>query len=273
MTKGVFKSEAEMCAVFCDYVRAHAPEWTPYPETGDFDILLVHESGYQIGVEAKLRLNAEVLVQASKGRLLTCGPDFRAVLVPGGHQSAFKKLARTLGIQVILANGIPETGKANILRPSRDGFGRVYQRAFEPLPPNIDSLARGDWAASKWREYAIEDRLEVPEYVPDVTPGRPAPVKLSKWKIKAIKAVILLRTRGYITTTQFRELGLYPQLFVDRQQVQRVRRGVYAPLNLPDLQKIHPENYAQILADRPKWEAKLSDLPEDLKREAFGGND
>ncbi|MBA4913889.1 hypothetical protein H2N59_12065 [Pseudomonas aeruginosa] len=48
------QSEAELCAAFIDEFN-RVPGWTCYPETAGFDILVVHEDGRQIGVEAKLQ--------------------------------------------------------------------------------------------------------------------------------------------------------------------------------------------------------------------------
>ena len=58
MTAG-FAKESDLCAAFL----ASLPEgWTAYPETAGFDILLGREvDGFQIGIQAKLRLNAKVI--------------------------------------------------------------------------------------------------------------------------------------------------------------------------------------------------------------------
>jgi hypothetical protein len=75
-------------AVLCDYFIAEANAvagWTCYPETGGFDVLLVHDSGRQIGVEAKLQLNTKVAEQVLPHH--SCyttgnpGPDHRVVIV------------------------------------------------------------------------------------------------------------------------------------------------------------------------------------------------
>ncbi|TIU81425.1 MAG: hypothetical protein E5W01_20510, partial [Mesorhizobium sp.] len=63
--KAVFESEAALCAAF---IARLPKDWTAYPETAGFDILLVRGAdGAQIGVEAKMTLNAKVLMQAVEG--------------------------------------------------------------------------------------------------------------------------------------------------------------------------------------------------------------
>ena len=81
-----FAREADLCSTFLALVP---DSWLVYAETGGFDILLVRkEDGFQIGVQAKLRLNAKVVCQALEtGRasaITNPNPDCRAVLVPKG---------------------------------------------------------------------------------------------------------------------------------------------------------------------------------------------
>lgn len=67
-----FAKESDLCAAFIAAVSRPAERyeierdrWVVYPETADFDILLRREAdGAQIGIEAKLRLNAYVVSQA-----------------------------------------------------------------------------------------------------------------------------------------------------------------------------------------------------------------
>ncbi|MCF5956408.1 hypothetical protein L2236_24665, partial [Xanthomonas perforans] len=79
--KALFKTEAQLCEVFIRDMNAQAG-WTCYPETAGFDILAVHDSGRQIGIEAKLALNAKVADQILpadyEARYETQGPDHRA---------------------------------------------------------------------------------------------------------------------------------------------------------------------------------------------------
>ncbi|QAU22568.1 hypothetical protein EO087_00090 [Dyella sp. M7H15-1] len=61
--KALFPDEASLCDIFIRDMRAMGG-WTIYPETADFGILLVRDAtGHQLGVEAKLQLNAKVASQ------------------------------------------------------------------------------------------------------------------------------------------------------------------------------------------------------------------
>jgi hypothetical protein len=93
----IFTKEVDLCKAF---IETLPKGWTNYNETGGYDILLVHdETGFQIGVEAKLRLNAKVICQAMSGLNSVydhSGPDCRAVLVPSGvNLQQFKILVVT----------------------------------------------------------------------------------------------------------------------------------------------------------------------------------
>lgn len=59
-------------SVLCDlFIEAFdkIDGWTCYPEGAGFDVLVVHEDGRQIGVEAKLSLNAKVCEAHAAGGL------------------------------------------------------------------------------------------------------------------------------------------------------------------------------------------------------------
>ena len=87
-----FPKETDLCAAF---IAAVPKDWLCYAETGGWDILLVRRNdGCQIGVEAKLRLNAEVLCQAAEAWYQPDqGPDYRAVLIPAGANNKLSGLA------------------------------------------------------------------------------------------------------------------------------------------------------------------------------------
>lgn len=177
-----FKTEAELCAAYIEWVIAHG--WTPYAETEGWDILLAHPDGTQIGIQAKLRFNLNVLQQAVENSLgwSATGPDFRAILVPedqGSHD-----LCDALGLTLI--------------RP-RINFNRKPD--FEP-----DLTKRSAWR--KWHYCNPEKRHELPAYVPDVAAGVPAPAQLTTWKIGALRISALLELRGYVTREDFRYAGI-----------------------------------------------------------------
>src|SRR3990167_2830014 len=95
----LYRSEAEMCAQFMAEIGEN---WIAYPETGDFDILLSRKiDGFQIGVEAKLRLGTAVINQALESWWANdYAPDCRAVLVPQGDDGGFARIAAYIGFTI-----------------------------------------------------------------------------------------------------------------------------------------------------------------------------
>jgi hypothetical protein len=85
--KALFPTEAALCDTFAQDLQEQGG-WTICPETAGFDLLCVRDdTGHQLGVEAKLSLNAKVADQILPSDFMGCregvpGPDFRAVLVP-----------------------------------------------------------------------------------------------------------------------------------------------------------------------------------------------
>ena len=78
-----FATEADLCASFISWAEPQG--WVAYPEWADFDILLVHNDGTQIGVQAKLKFNLQVLSQIAADSAwwpTKVGPDYLAILVP-----------------------------------------------------------------------------------------------------------------------------------------------------------------------------------------------
>lgn len=168
-----FATEAALCAAFIAWARGRG--WVPYAETAGWDVLLVAPDGTQIGVQAKLRLNLKVVAQALDdhwAHLQPEGPDFRAVLVPWSTavSEGAGTICAALGLQVIAQRG-------------RD--------------PDLDFCTR-------WHYWAPERRIVLPDYVPDVVAGSPAPVQLTKWKVAALRLFARLQIRGYLTRADFR---------------------------------------------------------------------
>jgi hypothetical protein len=64
MKEKSFASEAELVETFCGLIsHKNAPVWTQYHETAGWDLLLVNPAGVQIGIEAKLSLNATMIAK------------------------------------------------------------------------------------------------------------------------------------------------------------------------------------------------------------------
>lgn len=217
-----FGSETALCDAFA--ARARATGWAVYPETGGWDLLLVWtgeapvpspacekadaflsvsffskireiveeydgklEAGMQLGIQAKLRANVDVLHQAVNGaEAHWAGPDFRGVLVPNTSE-AFNAIASHLGLHVYVED---------------DREKMVYT-------PDV-----------KWRAKA---RVWVPPVVPSWSGGGKSPRTLSAWRVGALKICGLLRLRGWVTKAEFKEAGIEHRSWVSREWIKGER--------------------------------------------------
>lgn len=238
-----FATEAALCAAFLADIP---PLWTAYAETEGWDILLVRKAdGFQIGVQAKLRLNAHVIAQAleewGSWSADRAGPDCRAILVPEAGAAGFEVIAVYIGLTVI-----------RMQSPTSYRSPWEVRRYSPPLPGERGDESTGD---TTWHEWAPMKRHKLPEYVPDVPAGAPSPRLLSQWKIKAIKVAITVERRGYITRADFKHLAF------DHRRLLAPGLGWLTPGEngyvrsrlMPDLKKLHPRAYDQIAADFGKW--------------------
>lgn len=235
MSAAPWKTEAEMVADFAEWVKEAG--WVPYAETAGWDILLVRPAdGFQIGVEAKLALNVTVVAQCldrSEG-WRGVGPDCRAVLVPECKANAdLLRITQHLAITVITGRDL------RIHKPLR-------------FSPRLPELENGYWDEA-WPERCPEVRHPLPEYVPDVCGGRPCPVQLTEWKIKAIKAAILLEARGSINRADLVALGLSPARWLNGWLRSNGAGEFVATSDMPDFKLQHPTNWEQIDDDFAKW--------------------
>lgn len=261
-----FKTEADLCAAFLSCVPA---TWQAYPESCGYDIVLAHkETGAQIGLEAKLTLNAKVLVQVTSEREYAWGPDFRAVLV-GKVVAENAILAKRLGLKILTVS------------PRHDprGFSRVSPREYPDgqwcvgnggdwLPEFSEyKLGRSTswWSRNEWEDEAPVERLRLPEYVPQVAAGVPAPVKLTDWMIQAIRMCITVERIGTVSRKHFQDLRLHQSRWSEGRWLEKAEtRGFWkAGRNFPGprFRALHPVSYAQIEADWPIWGAKLTPPP------------
>lgn len=241
----LFTSEAALCAAFLAEATKDGA-WRAYPETAGFDILMVRAvDGAQIGIEAKLVLNAKVVAQALPDGLhynaAAIGPDFRAVLVPDGkvRGEGLGRICAALGITVITFRGTPPRG--------------VYFDPFAPGLPRVGSVA-DDYYNHSWHEWAPQTRCELPDYVPDVAAGASAPIALTDWKVRAIKLAVLLEERP-VTRSDFKALGLSPSRWTDpfTGWLEKTASGYLRGAGMPNFQAQHPRNYAEIKADKAIW--------------------
>lgn len=232
-----FAKETDLCAHFLGGIKKG---WTAFAETAGWDILLVREKdGFQIGIEAKLRLNAEVLCQAAEGAwdVGNAGPDCRAVLVPfNSSTGGLGRLAAYIGITII-----------GVFQPT--GCASYGGRRFDPSLPEDDI-----WRSGQWFEWCPRRRHALPEYVPDVAAGASSPIRLTKWKIAAIKILVTIEKRGFVTRMDFKHHGIDHRRWICARGWLDVRGGHYVACHrTPALKTDHPLVYAQIAAEADKW--------------------
>ena len=246
MTKSFFTKETDLCRAFIEAVPV---EWIAYPETGGFDILLVRkEDGFQIGVEAKLKLNAKVISQAAEDAghwyATRPGPDCRAVLIPDSVGSELAGLCRFIGLEVIR------------MRPAEEQS--VYKRyrlsSFYPSLPTSRNYSGRDWY-----EFAPSQRIAVPEFVPDVIAGSSSPIQLTPWKVKAIKIAVTLEKRGFVTRDDFKHFQISMSRWTVPGAGWLIKNGsggwIQGP-KYPDFRLQHPINYGQIEEKFEVWKRK-----------------
>lgn len=181
---GMFGSEAELCERMMTVAREACHV---HPETADWDVLLVQPStGMQVGVQAKLRANLEVLAQAlPRGNgSKEVGPDVRAVLVPTAAWP-FVSIAGRLGVHVFQGDLI-----------STDEIRAAFRTGH-----------RWPYSSREW----------VPEHEVIAPAGTAAPKRVTKWKLSAVKLCLVVRSRGYATPADFRELKLDDKWWFDRR--------------------------------------------------------
>lgn len=253
--KEQFNTEAALVAAFIEGVKADRVfDYDIYPETGGFDLLLVQRgTGIQIGIEAKLSLNNKVVAQAlgdNDGSYGMSGPDYRAVLVPhGGIQSSISPICHAIGLTILSVNNAYPDAK------------KPHWRVYKTFP---NEMASGCWSLRGWHPWCPIERIKLPDYVPDVKAGVPSPIVLTEWKIKAIKLMIILERRGYVTRRDMRVLDISPTRWTDAYHgmlTPSAERGGYmACKRTPDFRKMHPQNYPQIEADIAEWSKGLDSL-------------
>lgn len=179
----VFKTEAALCAAFIEWAGKH-PGVQCFAEWWGWDILLVYPDGFQLGIQAKLRLNAEVIGQALPSDFSwECkdpGPDYRAVLVPDAKAPLWT-MAEHLGLIVFRADS--------------------YRGGFSP---------RLVEARRTWVDWNPAKRLDLPPVPTDAIAGSPCPVTLTHWKLGALAVLAELEVKGTIRTRRMKELGVNP---------------------------------------------------------------
>lgn len=248
------KSEAEMCSRFISIIP---PEWIVYPETGGFDMLLVRkDDGFQIGVEAKLKLNAKVISQAEEERssysVLRPGPDCRAVLVPEDCGMDLMYLCGLLGLEVIKFK--PKYSEEYATEYfGRHRIGSGFKDSFYPQLPSIRETNNSD----EWYEFAPNERISLPEMIPDCGAGNPAPLTLTYWKIQSMKICITDLKRGFVTRTDFKYFNVSMPRWTQFGLAAWLKNNGDGTFNItdraPDFKKQHPKNWEELLEKYDEW--------------------
>jgi hypothetical protein len=214
-----FELETELCAAFIDDATKRG--WTCYPETAGFDILCVNQGGFQLGIQAKLKLNWKVIEQIIPNDTWPrAAPHHLGVLVPDGNPLIANILRRCAGIEVF---------------------------HFEP------------WSKTFFWPCFFEDQnpkklCAIPDYIPDVEAGASAPRTLSPWKIQALRIIADCETAGFVTRANFRTRRIDMRRWTQSGWLKPVGNGKWV-LGDVDFHTLHPTVYAKILDEvNPKPE-------------------
>lgn len=260
--KALVPTEAALCAAFIDDVR-RVGGWTVYPETAGFDILCVYDkTGHQLGIEAKLQLNAKVAEQITPGpsswAVGGAGPDFRAVLVPTVTEAnaGIATLLGIVGVMVFRPCWAYERGSrygSEMPGPGRQfpTFIHLFSHNGWPHRPyDPEAGATGDCGAPAWFDWNPSRRCALPEIVPTVAAGVPSPTQLTQWKIGALRVLAELEVEGFITAAGVRAYGIDARRFCATDGwLQQLGGGRWGRGRVPAFDQQHPEAYAQVLSE------------------------
>lgn len=251
--KELIPTETALCAIFIAEFNAQ-PGWVCYPETGGFDILAVHESGRQIGVEAKLVLNAKVAEQIipadSWHRYAKDGPDHRLVIVRSITEAnaGIARLLKMLGVPV----WAPRCGYDYDRVTGSSSLGAYFdlRRRLEEDQRAADPADGRFWfARTAFFDWNPPARVPLPPCIPEVPAGVPCPVQLTPWKQAAIRVLARLRVQGSITAKEIVEEGCSASTWTQRWLVRHSVRGHWVESDqMPTFDVQHPDMYAIALA-------------------------
>lgn len=178
-----FASEAALCELLREVATSMG--WVFYPETGGWDAILVLPDETQIGIQAKLRANVDVLAQALIP-LRRVGPDVHAVLVPT-CSIAFRDVADGLGVLVIDGSSLRATSRMI------EWAGAGYLEAVVRRAP---------------RSVHLPGRCWLPPFVPTGPAGVPAPRSVSPWRVAAAKLCAAIREGLEPTNAEIAAYGM-----------------------------------------------------------------
>lgn len=232
----LYATESHLCDALVENLRNRG-DVAAHPEVDGWDLLLVVPAALvarwwlidiatedlRVGVEAKLRPGLPLLAQVLGRLRWGRRPDAAVLLVPDRSRHLVE-VAAALELAVWTPSGHHNPPS---LLPT-DGRQRTEPPSFE---------------------------------VPHLRPGQPSPRVLTPWREKAIRLSLRLRDRGFVTSADFRELGISPRwwtgpggvLVRDGEDEKRRRRFVACPgVTLPD---VGWEAVAEQIRDRDRGAA------------------
>jgi hypothetical protein len=226
-----YASEAALCSAFIAWVARTAPDVTCYAEWAGWDILLVYPEGFQIGIQAKLRLNAKVVEQSSPSFYDDAdqGPDYRGVLVPA--RNGLSEIVHRLGLVEFWP----------YMNDYRSGLPQFAPELREPYGKGrIDA---------NWLDWNPKTRHPLPPTLTDAVAGSSAPVSLTTWKLRALAVLAELDLRGVITTKRVRQIGCDPRRWLQQHWLlPGEKRGDWIRgEKCPSFDLQHPQAYAHVL--------------------------
>ncbi|MEC4242144.1 hypothetical protein [Pseudomonas sp. DSV-1] len=238
------KKESELCDIFIREFN-NLDGWICYPEAAGFDVLAVHQDGRQIGVEAKIALNAKVADQIlpwhGNDYYERPGPDHRLVIVSRitDASAGIAKMLERQGVRVIQP------------RISRTVRGDEFTFQLEHQLVATENRNRVHCAEPFLFDWNPSERCRVPILATNLPAGVPSPIKLTPWKESALIVVALLRKQGFITSKQIAARGISAHAWTQAQTGKNAWlakgdiRGQWVETeHLPPFDKQHPDVYA-----------------------------
>lgn len=243
-----FAKESELCDLLMREFNA-VDGWVCYPEACGFDVLVVNRDGRQIGVQAKLSLNAKVADQILPGHgddlYGRPGPDHRLVVVAKitNASAGIAKMLNRLGVKVLAPR---ESWQ-------RTGYEHTLDIDFHLL--KHERAAHG--TVEKMFDWFPAERCKPPAIVTQLPAGVPSPVMLTPWKECALRVVALMRLQGYVTVRQIAKLGIGTSAWTQPASTEKPawlamgnRRGEWVETeHMPAFDKQHPELYEVVVRE------------------------
>lgn len=112
-----------------------------------------------------------------------------------------------LGVQVLVPDSCIGRWK---MEPGQQIQREVHRHGLHQAAPW--DRASGDlreWGPTAWFDWNPTKRCELPEFVPKVAAGVPAPLQLTPWKVGALKVLADLELDGFTTAKGVRAHGIY----------------------------------------------------------------